>query len=271
MCTNCGCGLPDHFEPRLTGAAADGRAEGAHAATSAHTASVLRRLLAANDDTAAHNREHLNRHRTFAVNLMSSPGAGKTALLERTVRDLGTHLRIAVVVGDLETQLDAERLRRCGVAAMQISTGQACHLDARMLHDALHSIDLASVDLLFIENVGNLVCPASFDLGQHQNVVLLAASEGHDKPAKYPVMFRKADLVLLSKADLVPLLGDFDPGLAEGAVRQLASESPVWTVSARSGEGMARWCQWLLDAVLRHRSDDSEAQRVSEGAGPTWP
>jgi hydrogenase nickel incorporation protein HypB len=210
------------------------------------TANVLRRLLAANDEAAHHNRLHLASHGAFAVNLMSSPGAGKTALLERSIRALGNRLRVAVVVGDLETELDAERLRACGVPAVQISTGQACHLDAQMLHSALHTLDLDAIDLLFIENVGNLVCPAGFDLGQHRNVVLLAATEGHDKPAKYPVMFRKADLVLLSKSDLIPVLGDFEPGLAASAVRRLANSAPVWTISARSGEGIDQWCAWLL-------------------------
>jgi hydrogenase nickel incorporation protein HypB len=162
----------------------------------------------------------------LAVNLMSSPGAGKTSLLEATIEALGDELRIAVIEGDLETENDAERIRAKGVEAIQIATGSACHLDAHMVHDALHRLDLTGVDILFIENVGNLVCPASFDLGQHRNVTLLSVPEGDDKPAKYPVMFRAADLVLLTKADLLPVLDDFDPTRAEGYLRGLASPVP---------------------------------------------
>jgi len=247
MCKDCGCALLEHPTPSGETAHAYRRMEPPRDSARVQSTTVLRRLLAANDEVARHNRRHLAEHGVFAVNLMSSPGAGKTALLERSIRALDARLRMAVIVGDLETDLDAERLRACGVPAVQISTGQACHLDAPMLHEALHTLDLAAIDLLFIENVGNLVCPAGFDLGQHRNVVLLATTEGHDKPAKYPVMFRTADLVLVSKSDLIPVLGDFEPGIAETAVRRLANPAAVWTISARSGEGMDRWCAWLLE------------------------
>ena len=145
---------------------------------------------------------------------MSAPGSGKTALLEKTIAALKDEFSIAVIEGDLETENDAERIRRQGVEAIQISTGSACHLDAHMVHDALHHMQLDSVDLLFIENVGNLVCPASFDLGQHYNITLLSVPEGDDKPAKYPVMFRASDVVLISKSDLLPVLDDFQPDRA---------------------------------------------------------
>ncbi len=164
-----------------------------------------------NDHTALHNREHFNSHGVVAINLMSSPGAGKTSLLEASLDALSDRYRIAVIEGDLETENDAQRIRSRGVEAVQITTGSACHLDAHMVHDALHQLKLDDIDILFIENVGNLVCPASFDLGQHHNVMLLSVPEGDDKPAKYPVMFRAADLVMLSKVDLLPVLDDFSP------------------------------------------------------------
>ena len=137
---------------------------------------------------------------------------------------------------------------------MQITTGNACHLDAHMVHDALHQLDLDKVDVLFVENVGNLVCPASFDLGQHFNITLLSVTEGDDKPAKYPVMFRAADLVVLSKTDLLPVLDDFDPDRAEGYLRALASEAPVLRLSARRGAGLDAWCDWVVTELETHRA-----------------
>ncbi len=210
-----------------------------------HAVEVLKGLLDANDHEALHNREHFERHNVLAVNLMSSPGAGKTALLEATIEALGKDLNIAVVEGDLETENDAERIRAKGVPAIQITTGSACHLDAHMVHDALHELELDDVDVLFIENVGNLVCPASFDLGQHINVALLSTPEGDDKPAKYPVMFRAADLVLVTKSDLLEVLGDFSPDAAERCVRQIANPAPVLKVSAKTGLGMDGWLDWI--------------------------
>ena len=179
------------------------------------------------------------------MNLMSSPGSGKTSLLEATIKALAGELVLGVVEGDLATENDAERIRACGVPAVQITTGNACHLDAQMIHDALHEMPLAGLDVLFIENVGNLVCPASFDLGQHRNVTLLSVPEGDDKPAKYPVMFRDADLVLVTKADLLGVLDDFDVAKVARHVRELGNPAPVVTISARSGEGMDVWLDWL--------------------------
>jgi hydrogenase nickel incorporation protein HypB len=206
---------------------------------------VLQRILSQNDDAAAHNRAHFQRHGVLAVNLMSSPGSGKTSLLEATIDTLKGKHRIAVIEGDLETENDAERIRAKGVPAVQITTGQTCHLDARMVHDALHSLDLSVIDILFIENVGNLVCPAAFDLGQRANVTLLAVTEGDDKPAKYPVMFRAADLVLLSKSDLLNVLDDFSPAKAERYLRALASPAAVLQVSARKPETLEPWITWI--------------------------
>jgi hydrogenase nickel incorporation protein HypB len=184
---------------------------------------------------------------------MSSPGAGKTALLEATIEALGDEFSIAVIEGDLETENDAQRIRDKGVPALQISTGSACHLDAHMVHDALHELDLDGIDIVFIENVGNLVCPASFDLGQHRNITLLSVTEGDDKPAKYPVIFRAADLVLLTKADLLEVLDDFDPEKAEQYVRQLASEAPVLQLAARRNVDIDSWLDWLRDEVAEQR------------------
>jgi hydrogenase nickel incorporation protein HypB len=166
-------------------------------------------------------------------------------LLEATIEALGNDLNIAVVEGDLETENDANRIREKGVPAIQISTGSACHLDAHMVHHALHELDLEDVDIVFIENVGNLVCPASFDLGQHINVALLSTPEGDDKPAKYPVMFRAADLVLITKSDLLEVLGDFDPDAAEECLRKIANPAPLFNVSSKTGTGMDAWLDWI--------------------------
>jgi len=240
MCDTCGCNVTDGNRHLVM---AGGSL--AHTHSGAESVEVLQGLLDANDHVAAHNREHLGEHGILAVNLMSSPGAGKTALLEATIDALGGEFRVAVIEGDLETENDAQRVRKKGVPAVQICTGSACHLDAHMIHDALHDLQLDELDILFIENVGNLVCPASFDLGQHRNVTLLSAPEGDDKPAKYPVMFRATDLMLLSKSDLYPVLDDFDPERATQALRNLANPAPVLRLSSRSGEGMHDWIQWL--------------------------
>jgi len=240
MCDTCGCNVTPGNEHLV--------AKGGHLAHTSHgneSVEVLKGLLDANDHQAAHNREHFERHGVLAINLMSSPGAGKTTLLEATIEALGKDLNVAVVEGDLETENDAQRIRDKGVPAIQISTGSACHLDAHMVHTALHELELDGVDVLFIENVGNLVCPASFDLGQHCNVALLSTPEGDDKPAKYPVMFRAADLVVITKADLLEVLGDFDPAAAESCLRQIANPAPLIEVSARSGAGMQAWLDWV--------------------------
>jgi len=261
MCDTCGCNVTPGNEHLV--------AAGGHLSRTSdgkESVEVLKGLLDANDHQAAHNREHFARHGVLAVNLMSSPGAGKTALLEATIEALGDGLKVAVVEGDLETENDAERIRRKGVPAVQISTGSACHLDAHMVHTALHGLELGGVDVVFIENVGNLVCPASFDLGQHLNVILLSTPEGHDKPAKYPVMFRAADLVVISKADLLPVLDDFDSEYATTCLRQLASQAPIMEVSAKSSVGVADWLDWVrseLEGVRR----EGESRRKASGDG----
>ena len=184
---------------------------------------------------------------------MSSPGSGKTALLEATIETLKDKYNIAVIEGDLETENDAQRIRARGIPAIQIATGTACHLDAHMVHDALHNIDLDGIDIVFIENVGNLVCPASFDLGHHLNVTLLSSTEGDDKPAKYPVMFKASDLLLISKSDLLPVLDDFDVDRAEKYFRNLANDSPVFTLSATKNINLNQWIDWLENKIQQHK------------------
>ncbi len=219
------------------------------------TVEVMAGLLSANDEQAARNRDVFGRHDVMVVNLMSSPGAGKTSLLETTARQLPPGLRVAVIEGDLATENDAERVRRAGLRAVQITTGSACHLDAAMIAAALPQLDLHDLDVLFIENVGNLVCPASFDLGQHFNVTLLSVPEGDDKPSKYPVMFRAADLVLLTKMDLAPHLPDFRPERARDNLQQLATAAKCMELSAQSGAGMGDWLAWLSESRNSHCRD----------------
>lgn len=253
MCDTCGCNVTDGNRHLV-------EAGGKHATTDSgrEAISVLQNLLSENDHTAAHNREHFDKNHVLAVNLMSSPGSGKTALLEATIERLGREFRIAVVEGDLETENDASRIREKGVEAVQITTGTACHLDAHMVHTALHSLDLSEIDILFIENVGNLVCPASFDLGQHRNITLLSVTEGDDKPAKYPVMFRAADLMLMTKSDLLAVLDDFEPAKAEHYLRHLASDAQTITLSAKNGDNLESWFDWLRDEV--HAQEDRVAR-----------
>lgn len=244
MCTKCGCQLP----------AALDRSRDQPAGPATEVVDLLQDLLAANDRVAQHNREHFDEHGVLAINLMSSPGAGKTALLEATIVALRARYRIAVIEGDLETDNDAARIRAHGVPAVQITTGSACHLDAHLVHAALHDLPLAGLDLLFIENVGNLVCPASFDLGQHRNVTLLATTEGDDKPAKYPVIFRASDLVVLSKTDLLDVMDDFEPLRAEAALRALGRDTPMIRTASRRAPSIGPWLDWLETEIARHRA-----------------
>ena len=248
MCRDCGCSLgpsvaraPFVAQP----AAPHGHVE---------SIEVITAILDANDRVAAHNRAHFDAQGVLAVNLMSSPGSGKTALLEATIRALDGELKVAVIEGDLATENDAARIRACGVPAVQITTGNACHLDAQMVHDALHELPLTGLDVLFVENVGNLVCPASFDLGAHRNVTLLSVTEGDDKPAKYPVMFRAGDLTLITKVDLLPHLEDFSVSRARESLRQVGFDGGVLEVSKRGGAGLAAWLDWLRAEVASRRA-----------------
>jgi hydrogenase nickel incorporation protein HypB len=239
MCRNCGCSLTPESPRRVV--------------------EVIQDLLAENDRIAAHNRAHFDAHGVLAINLMSSPGAGKTALLEATIVALKSTFRIAVIEGDLATDNDAVRIRAHGVPAVQITTGAACHLDAQRVHEALHELPLADLDLLFIENVGNLVCPATFDLGQHRNVTLLSVTEGDDKPAKYPVIFRASDLVVLSKTDLLDVMDDFDPARAAAALQALGGETPLIHTAVRRTPSLAAWLAWIR---AEQRGRDGIYQRI---------
>ncbi|WP_417345437.1 hydrogenase nickel incorporation protein HypB [Ferrimonas sp.] len=238
MCNNCGCNLTPGNQHLVE--------PGGHLHRPGDAVQLLTGLLDENDHQAAHNREHLQRHNILAINLMSSPGSGKTRLLEESLEQLkALGIRAGVIEGDLETENDAQRIAAKGVPVVQITTGMACHLDAHMVHDALHRLPLEELDLLFIENVGNLVCPAGFDLGQHLNLVLLSVTEGEDKPAKYPVMFRAADLVLITKLDLLAHFDDFSLQGAEHYLKTLGLEGRTLPISAKSGEGMTTWLSWL--------------------------
>lgn len=206
-------------------------------------------LLSDNDREAQHLRQHFSSAGVLALNIMGSPGAGKTALIEATALALRGSINLSAVSGDLATSLDADRLARAGVPSAAITTGSACHLDATMVHHALHDGPLASAvrasDVFFIENVGNLVCPAIYDLGQAANVVVLSVTEGVDKPLKYPVMFRKADLVVLTKTDLLPYLQGVSIAAIRENLRQVMPSARLICASATSGEGIADFVDWL--------------------------
>ncbi|MER2606021.1 MAG: hydrogenase nickel incorporation protein HypB [Siculibacillus sp.] len=205
---------------------------------------IERNILGKNDGLARANRRRLAEQGVFALNLVSSPGSGKTTLLCKTLADLKARHAIAVIEGDQQTSNDADRIRATGVPAIQVNTGKGCHLDASMVGHALDDLALPTNALLFIENVGNLVCPAAFDLGEAHKVVVLSVTEGEDKPLKYPDMFAAADLMLLNKADLLPYL-DFDVAACIAAARKVNPRLEVLTVSARSGEGMEAFYAWI--------------------------
>jgi hydrogenase nickel incorporation protein HypB len=201
-------------------------------------------ILAKNNRLASFNRALFKDKGIFVLNLVSSPGSGKTTLLERTLRDLADHFRFAVIEGDQQTDNDAQRIAATGVAVRQINTGAGCHLDAHMVMHGTAGFDMDSLDVLLIENVGNLVCPASFDLGEHHKVAVLSVTEGEDKPLKYPQMFRNSTVMLLNKTDLLPHL-DFDVEKCKEYARRVNPGITIFEVSARTGEGMEGWYQWL--------------------------
>jgi hydrogenase nickel incorporation protein HypB len=212
-------------------------------------------VLAGNQAIAGRNRAAFARHSVLVLNLMSSPGAGKTTFLERWLPQVRERLRIGVIEGDIATTLDAERIAACGVPAVQINTRGACHLDARMIERVLCHFDLPGLDCLIIENVGNLVCPAEFDLGETLRITLASTAEGEEKPVKYPASFRGANAVLLTKTDLLPVL-TFDVDRFCGAVRELNPAMPIFPISAVTGEGMAAWTEWLMGRWRRQALRD---------------
>jgi hydrogenase nickel incorporation protein HypB len=209
---------------------------------------VKTNVLSANQEIAAANRQFFEAQGTTVINLMSAPGAGKTTLLEATIRKLRPERMIAVIEGDLQTDLDSQRIRALGVPSHQITTGTVCHLDARMVSRALEDFPIQGIDLLVIENVGNLICPASYDLGERFRVVLCSTAEGAEKPKKYPVMFNKADVVLLNKADLAAASG-VDMGEMERNVREVNPAATVFTISCKTGIGIDSWIAWLEGTV----------------------
>lgn len=232
MCDSCGCDLTDNHSHK----------------PDSRVIEVHQSLLAANDALAAENRAHFEAMGVVAINMISSPGSGKTTLLEKTIERLQGKIRIGVLEGDIETDRDAQRIRAKGVPVIQITTGGACHLDAAQIHKGLHLLEQEpggdQLDLLFIENVGNLVCPATFDLGEHQRVVLVSVPEGPDKPAKYPKAFISSQLFVITKTDLLPYF-DFPVAEATADALHLNPRLQVMALSATSGEGFEAWIDYL--------------------------
>jgi len=215
--------------------------------------SIEQDILGKNDHLAAHNRERLKQAGIFTLNLVSSPGSGKTTLLTRTILDLKDDMPIAVVEGDQQTANDADRIRETGVPALQVNTGKGCHLDADMIAQAMQRIDLPVNGTLFIENVGNLVCPAGFDLGEAHKVAILSVTEGEDKPIKYPDMFAAADIMVLTKTDLLPYL-DFDVDACIDYARRVNPDLKVFQLSSKSGDGLTQWYDWIKAGVATART-----------------
>lgn len=271
MCATCGCGKADvtvegeaghshdhahdhgqdhHHHDHVHGHDHhhhhDGPLGAAHAPglSEARIVEIEENILAANDHLAAHNRADLGARGVLALNLVSSPGSGKTTLLARTAKDLGTRVPVAVIEGDQQTSLDADRIRDAGVRAVQVNTGKGCHLDASMVGRALTQITPEPGSVLFIENVGNLVCPAGFDLGEAAKVVILSVTEGEDKPLKYPDMFRASRLMVLNKSDLLPYV-PFDVDKCVDYARRVNPQIGVITLSAHTGAGLEAWYGWI--------------------------
>lgn len=245
MCGTCGC------DPNLT--VEHGHDHGDHPK---QTLDLHASIFAKNDHIAAHNRDHFQAKQLLVMNLLSSPGAGKTALLERMQQDWrdraiatpDSALRMGVIVGDLATENDAQRLQQVGLPAIQITTGTVCHLDAAMIRHAVTHLDLDALNVLIIENVGNLVCPAAYDLGEGLRVALLSVTEGEDKPLKYPVLFKSADVVLITKIDLAEATG-FDWARAIASIEKVAPHATRFEISTRTGQGMAAWYEYLMNQL----------------------
>jgi hydrogenase nickel incorporation protein HypB len=255
MCTTCGCGADDHHHDHDHdhdhhhdhdhNHGHDHSHNHSHSETAAaKTISVETDILAKNNRLARENRNLFFRKGVFVLNLVSSPGSGKTTILERTLREKKEKFRFAVIEGDQQTDNDAVRIAATGVPVKQVNTGAGCHLDAHMVCHAVEAFDLDGLDVLLIENVGNLVCPASFDLGENHKVVVLSVTEGEDKPLKYPAMFHNADVMLLNKVDLLPHV-DFDAAKCKEMARRVNPDILIFDVSSKTGEGMDAWYEWL--------------------------
>lgn len=244
MCKDCGCAALEHTHEHLH--------DNPHL-NDAKTISVIKKILDKNDHEAEHNRSHFNSRKVLAINIMSSPGSGKTALLEKFADLAG--FRFCVIEGDLETSKDTKRLEAKGIKAHQIQTGSACHLDAFMVHKALHDMPLEESDICFVENVGNLVCPASYDVGTHLNIVMVSVTEGNDKIAKYPVMFRKADLILITKTDLLPYV-DFDVEAEREEAKKLKPGADILEVSIKDDDSIKKVIKWIELKRIEHEKKD---------------
>lgn len=254
MCKDCGCTLGNHSHSHEhTHGSVTHTHEHSHEGEHLHshanpelketkTIEVIQKILSKNDHEADHNREHLDQKGILCINLMSSPGAGKTTLLEATIKN--SDFKIGVVEGDLETNRDADRVIQAGAKAHQISTGQTCHLDAFMVHEGLHELGLDGLDLVFVENVGNLVCPAAYDVGAHVNVVLLSVPEGSDKVSKYPVMFRRADCVIITKTSLLEHF-NFSVDEVKEQLRKLNPKADIIEIDSVKKQGLDKWINYL--------------------------
>lgn len=239
MCKECGCGGEHTHESH------------------SHGMDVHVPVLDANDRLAERNRGFFAAKNLLVINVFSSPGSGKTSLLQKTAEMLRNRVRMGVIVGDLATDNDAERLSRADIPVVQITTGTMCHLDARMIAEAMKKMPLDDLDVLIIENVGNLVCPASYDLGEDMRVVLLSVTEGEDKPLKYPPMFHSADIALVTKADLADAV-DFDRDAALAALNKVAHHAHVIELSSKTGEGMGAWCDEIVERARRVREGGNQ-------------
>ncbi|MBN2455239.1 MAG: hydrogenase nickel incorporation protein HypB [Sedimentisphaerales bacterium] len=212
---------------------------------------VGKKILSANEEFAVKNRKLLAKHKKLCINVISSPGSGKTTILSRTINELKGKLRIGVIEGDVQTDIDAQKIRATGAPAVQINTESACHLSAAQVSNALKDLPIGDLDLIFIENVGNLVCPSAFELGENAKIVVLSTAEGDDKPAKYPVIFAKSKALLINKTDLLKagVLEDFNIKRVKSDSRKLNKDIAIFEISAKNGEGMSNWYDWLVNLV----------------------
>ncbi len=249
MCDSCGCHISPDTDQSTTRASKHDNSK---------IVDVHKSLLEANRRQAEKNRRHIEAMGAVAINMISSPGSGKTTLLEATIDRLGDRLRIGVIEGDIETERDAERIRKKGIPVVQLTTGGACHLDAPLVHKGLHELEALAhegsgpaFDLIFIENVGNLVCPATFDLGEHRRMVLLSVPEGSDKPAKYPAVFSTADLFLITKTDLIKHF-DFSMKEAVSEAKRIKPSLESMKISSKTGDGLDEWCEYLESLCIQY-------------------
>ena len=246
MCTTCGCSSTEEitYSSNIDGSQTMVIKHDEKINTDKNIIQLERDILSKNDHTANHNREHFNRHGLFAINLVSSPGSGKTTLLEKTLLHFNGNPKAYVIEGDQQTSNDAERIAKTGAPVIQINTGKACHLDAEMIHKALHQLKPDQEGILFIENVGNLVCPAMFDLGEEKRVVVISVTEGDDKPLKYPEMFHSSDLCIINKIDLLPYV-PFSLEKTKEYAKRVNNRLEFIELSSLKGEGMNDWFEWL--------------------------